>query len=192
MKLQLVIVIGAIIIGSIATVNMALVQDNEFSANSVKSTAGFVGHITLTAVDEDGNIIAYRQTDNTIINTGDDCILEEIFGALTVCDDNGNDFTNIHIGTNTASFTETSTGLGTFFASSAGTVGSTVTASALSGASTTISTTFFDVSTTIEEAALQNSILSASDVLALQQFTGIVLGPNDDLTIDWTVTIDGT
>lgn len=191
MKLQLVIVIGAIIIGSIATVNMALVQDNEFSANSIKSTAGFVGHITLTAVDEDGNIIAYRQSDNTIINTGDDCILDTIFGANTVCT-TGTLFTNIHIGTNTAVFTETSTGLGTFFASSAGTVGSTVTASALSGASTTISTTFFDVSATIEEAALQNNILSASDVLALQQFTGIVLGPNDDLTIDWTVTIDGT
>lgn len=191
MKLQLVIVIGAIIIGSIVTVNMALVQDNEFSANSIKSTAGFIGHVTLTAVDEDGNIIAYRQTDNTIINTGDDCILEEIFGAVTACTA-GSVFTNIHIGTNTASFTETSTGLGTFFASSAGTVGNTITASALSGASTTISTTFFDVSATIEEAALQNNILSASDVLALQQFTGIVLGPNDDLTIDWTVTIDGT
>ena len=191
MKLQLVIVIGAIIIGSIATVNMALVQDNEFSANSIKSTAGFVGHITLTAVDEDGNIVAYRQTDNTIINTGDDCILEEIFGAPTVCSV-GTLFTNIHIGVSTADFTETSTGLGGFFASSAGTVGSTVTASSLSGASTTISTTFFDVSTTIEEAALQNNILSASDVLALQQFTGIALGPNDDLTIDWTVTIDGT
>ena len=61
-----------------------------------------------------------------------------------------------------------------------------------SATATTINAVFFGVNADIEEAALQNLVLSASDVLALQQFNLISLGASDDLTIDWTVTIDGS
>ena len=192
MKLQLAIVIGAILIGSLATVNMAFVQNEDISANSLKSTAGMLGHITLTAVDEDGNIVAYRQTDNVVINEGDDCLLEDTFGAVTACGDGSALFDDIHIGTSSQAFTESSTALGTWQSTTAGTVGTATTASANSGASVTVTAAFFDVNANIAEAALQNGPASASDILALQQFTPISLGATDDLTIEWTVTIDGS
>lgn len=191
MKLQLAIVIGAILVGSIATVSMAFVQENEFSANSLKSAAGMLGHLTLTAVDEDGNVIAYRQTDNVVVNTGDDCLLEDTFAAATACGDGSALFDDIHIGTTQTTFTETATGLTTWQATTAGVVGTPTTASGVGGSSVTVTAAFLDVSASIAEAALQNSNLSASDKLALQSFTAIPLGPTDDLTIAWTVTIDG-
>lgn len=197
MKLQLAIVIGAILVGSLATVNLAFVQNEDISANSVKSTAGMLGHVTLTAMDEDGNVVAYRQTDNVVINSGDDCLLEDTFGAATPCLDTSglattDVFDDIHIGTASAAFTESSTALGAWNSATAGTVGTATTASANSGASVTVTAAFFDVNANIAEAALQNGPLSASDKLALQQFTPISLGATDDLTIEWTVTIDGS
>jgi len=196
MKLQLAIVIGAILVGSLATVNMAFVQSEDISANSLKSTAGMLGHITLTAVNEDGNVVAYRQTDNVVINAGDDCLLEDTFGAATGCYATVADtavFDDIHIGTSSQAFGETSTDLGTWNSATAGSVGTATTATGNSGASVTVTAAFFDVNANIAEAALRNSLSSgASDVLALQQFTPISLGATDDLTIEWTVTIDGS
>jgi len=193
MKLQFAIVIGAILIGSLATVNMAFVSDDT-SANTLKSSAGMLGHITLTAMDEDGNVIAYRQTDNVVINSGDDCLLENAFGATTNCNLPTTAFDFVHIGTDsTGSFSETSTDIGTYARQTAGTLLSQTTASAGSGASATIQAAFFDVNANIAEAGLRNAALSASgDTLALQKFTPISLGATDDLTIEWTVTIDGS
>jgi len=188
MKIQFAIVMAAIIVGSVATVNMAFLSDSESSANTLKSTAGLVGHITLTATDDEGNVVAYRQTDNVVINAADQCIAADIFGATAFggCTDAA--YTQVHIGTAVSSFTEGSADLGTFSKSTGGAISSTVAATALSGASVTIQADFIDVSATITEAALKNS---GGNVLALQNFSGIALGATDDLTIQWTVTIDG-
>lgn len=194
MKLQFAIVMAAILVGSVATVNMAFLSDSEISANSVKSVAGMVGHITLTATDDEGNIIAYRQTDNTVVNSADECIATDIFGATAFggCTDAA--YTFVHIGTDTTdSFTETSTDLVSFTSQTGGAISATTAAAALSGASVTITADFTDVGATIGEAALRNGASNtSSNVLALQGFSGIALGATDDLTIEWTVTIDGT
>jgi len=194
MKLQYTIVIAAILVGSIATVNMAFTtSDSDFSANSVKSSAGMLGHVTLTATNEDGSIIAYRQTDNVVINAGDNCLLEDTFGVATTCFNTTNPYDDIHIGEATAAFGEASTGLGTFHSTTAGTVGTPTLASGSNGASVTVTADFVNVSAAIAEAALRNGpeTTTASDVLALQSFSAINLGPTDDLSIEWTVTIDG-
>lgn len=193
MKTQYAIVIGAILIGSIATVNWALVSDNGTTANTLKSSAGMMGHVTLTALNEDGQVIAYRQLDNVVINNADNCILNDVFNtSVGSCNSLTNPYTYVHIGTNNAAFSETSTDIVTYRAQTAGSTGSSTAASSNGGASTTITAAFLDVSASIAEAALKNDSLSASaDVLALQNFTPISLGPTDDLTIQWTVTIDG-
>ena len=190
MKLQFAIVIGVILVGSIATVNWAFIPDNEVSANSLKSSAGMLGHITLTAVNEDGNIIAYRQTDNVVINTGDNCIAEDIFGTDFASCAGTAVFDKVHIGIGTAAFTETSTDIASLNDSVTGVFTTTGAATSTGGASVTLQAAFTDVSAAIAEAALKNGS-AGSDVLALQSFTPISLGPTDDLTIDWTVTVDG-
>ena len=193
MKLQFAIVIGVILVGSIATVNMAFNPELDVSANSVKSTATMLGHVTLTAVNEDGNIIAYRQTDNTVINSGDDCIAEDIFGVATACASTTANFDDIHIGTSSLTFNEASSFINGWHAVTGPTsVVLTSAANGVSGASVTVTASFDNVNANIGEAALTNNPLSASaDTLALQRFAGINLGATDDLTIEWTVTIDG-
>jgi len=52
------------------------------SPNALKSGAMVLGHLTLTAYDENGNVIAYQQTDNTVTNRGDDCIARLIFNEV--------------------------------------------------------------------------------------------------------------
>jgi len=194
MKLQLAIVIGAILVGSIATVNWAFVQDNELSANTLKSSAGMLGHITLTATDKDGNIKAYRQTDNVIINKGDDCLVADTFNvAVGTCGNTATAYDKVHIGTTQTVFGETSTaGLSGWKSSTGGSVGSVTSATGLGGASVKVTANFLDVSASIAEAGLYNSAnTNTGDALALQSFTAIPLGATDDLTIEWTVTIDG-
>lgn len=193
MKLQFAIVLGIILVGSIATVNMAFLQENDVSANSVKSTAGMLGHITLTATNEDGNVIAYRQLDNVIVNTGDDCIAQNLFGVSFSCNTATAAYTTISIGTATAVHTEGESALSLYHATTGSTLGTPTSAIGTSGAFVTITAAFLNVSADIAEAALRNNALSASgDTLALNDFTVISLGATDDLTIDWTVTVDGS
>jgi len=194
MKIQYAIVIGAILVGSLATVNWAFVSETDASANTLKSSAGILGHVTLTAMNEDGNVISYRQTDNVVINAGDNCILDDVFGTnVGGCDSLTNPYVTVHIGTDSVqAFGETATDLVTYHAQTTGVTGSSTAASVTGGAGTTVTAAFFDVNANIAEAALKNSSVSASaDVLALQKFTPISLGTTDDLTIEWTVTIDG-
>ena len=194
MQLQLAIVIGAIIVGGAITANFAFTTDTSVSANTVKSAAGLVGHLTLTATNEDGEIIAYRQTDNVVVNAGDDCLLDDTFGtSLSSCTSPDTAFTFVHIGTGgDSSVTETDTGLTTFETQTGGTTSNFVAAATDQGASIRVTADFLDVSASIDEAALMNTAAVTGDVLALQEFAAISLGQNDDLTIEWTVTIDGS
>jgi len=195
MKLQLAIIIGVILVGSIATVSLAFVQNNELTASTMKSSATMLGHITLTATDENGNIKAYRQTDNVITNRGDDCLVSDAFNvAVGTCSSTALAYDDVHIGTTQTVFGETSTaGLTAWKSTTAGSVGSIVAATGTSGASVKVTASFLDVSASIAEAGLYNSASTVgTDFIALQSFTPIVLGATDDLTIEWTVTIDGS
>jgi len=44
---------------------------------------GMFGHITLTATDPDGKITSYIQTDNIIVNVGENCVAESLFNVTT-------------------------------------------------------------------------------------------------------------
>ncbi len=47
------------------------------------SQMGIFGHITLTATNPDGKIISYIQTDNLIVNVGENCVAESLFNVTT-------------------------------------------------------------------------------------------------------------
>ena len=47
------------------------------------SQMGIFGHITLTATDPDGKITSYIQTDNLIVNVGENCVAESLFNVTT-------------------------------------------------------------------------------------------------------------
>ena len=194
MKRTQVAMLTAIIALSAITVIMATNYSEELGTYSLKSQAGLVGHLTLTAYDDNGNVIAYRQTDNVVLDTGDDCISELIFPVTTGLQCGGTtQFDRVYIGTGDSSgATEGSIALVTPNAQTGFASAAMTPASGGNGADTLITANFFNVGATIQEASIQESSSTASDALAIQSFSAIPLGASDDLTIQWTVTIDGT
>ena len=187
-----VAMLGTIIALSAITVIMATNYE-ELGIHSLKSQAGLVGHLTLTAYDTDGNVIAYRQTDNVVVNKGDDCISELIFTITSGASCTGlTTFDRVHIGTGDSSgASETTTGLVSYNSETGFASAALTQASGSGGAATLITANFFNVGATIQEASIQESSATTSSALAIQSFAAIPLGGADDLTIQWTVTIDG-
>jgi len=67
---------------------VGVVSANSFSSplaigavheNQETNPFGMMGHITMTIYDSAGNLIEYRQTDNTIVNAGENCVAEAMF-----------------------------------------------------------------------------------------------------------------
>lgn len=166
-------------------------------ASTLDSSSFMVGHITLTAHDEYGNIKQYIQTDNVVLNTADNCISEKIFtltsGTGCTLADN---YDFIHIGTGGDAGDEVETAVdplpNTYNDSAQASTIVLTNATSTGGATTVLTATFTDVGATIDEAAIRNALASgAGNPLAYQDFTDIVLGGTDDLTVEWTITIDG-
>lgn len=195
---------GTLFLGAILAIGIGTFGiSNSFSASqpaALESGSFMTGHLTLTATDDAGNVIAYRQTDNAVLNRADNCISELIFTLDTGkgCNTNASTYDRIHIGTgsNATTPSEAWTQLVlpiTYHADVAATTVALTNATGTGGAQTLLTATFNNVNANIDEAAIRNGAggSGVGDVLAYQQFTEIVLGATDDLTIEWTVTIDG-
>ena len=81
-------VLGAII--AIAAGLIGAYGLDSISASSVSglsTSTNMLGHVTLLKHDADGNVIDYRQFDNLITNTGENCVAQLLFGttATTSC-----------------------------------------------------------------------------------------------------------
>lgn len=174
------------------------------------------GHVTTIAADANGNIKAYRQTDNVVVNTGKDCVTKLLFGgsgsrgSLTG--------TNTCKGTNSAPWTAIAVGnrSGTI---TVGTANYTLTSEPASNSNglnrqlgttsftnatgtassiTTIQTTFGPLTglssggTQITESGLFNSTTvkdTAATMFAHQAISSIALNNGDSLTIKWTINV---
>ncbi len=178
-----------------------------------------MGHITFTATDQDGNILSYIQTDNIIVNVGENCVAESIFNVTTtgadLCDGTGTHsastgtpqgvadggFTFIAIGNGSAGVaTETDQALilenfriranSTSVDSSPGTAGSKAVVT-LTGIFVANTTLSIDESGIFDkdEIFFGGSGPVDENMLARQTFTAIPLTLGDKLTVEWEVTI---
>jgi len=69
-------------LGTIVTLAALLSVSQISTTNSVPLATGTIlGHVTTTVLDNEGNIKAYRQSDNDIVNQGFDCATDRIFGT---------------------------------------------------------------------------------------------------------------
>ena len=188
-------------LGAVIAMGLGVYGASEFlsdAQSSVLSSGSFMtGHLTLTAYDENGNIKAYRQTDNVVLNTADNCMSEILF---TLTSGNGctsaakYDFIHIGISSDASTSEADADPLPIGFTTVDTSTDSIVltNATGTGGAATKLTATFLDVNANIDEAALRNSSTEGGgNALAYQQFTEIVLGASDDLTVEWTITIDG-
>lgn len=165
------------------------------SEPNLQTKAPILGHITAIATDKDGKIIAYRQTDNTITQAGENCILQNEFSVTSGgsgCAHVTQKFNVIAIGTGQSSCgsqpARTATAL-TTEKTRANATSIVMTAAGASAGQVVLTNSFTTPgSGTYNEAAVLNSG-SSGDQLAQQCFSGITLGASDNLQITWTFTL---
>ena len=199
MKTQFAAFAAVALIAAVGVFTLAVTSDS-FVESSALSVAGpaLLGHVTYTVYDENGSIKSYSQSDNTITNSGENCVAEYLFGGDFGCTETaGAAFDTILLGTGTPTATTahgTSTGVVTPSVTQADlAVGVSQASSGAppgAGASSAIAvveTTFTGNTATFTEAALMAG--STGDILAYQNMADAVVTTGDSLKVTWTVTI---
>ena len=193
--IALTIALAAIVLGGAFALTQTGSTATGLQADGVKS----LGHVALVVYGPDGNIKAYRQTDNQVTTTGDNATVNKLFGVArsTNTGTSSGTFTAVAVGTGTNSALATDTALQTQVGHkvtattsiSTATHGNVVLTANFAAGKISNSTT-----QTITEAGIfdnTNNSLNGSSVnmFARQQFVGIGIGPSDTLQITWTVNI---
>ncbi len=182
-------------------------QDTQATPSATSESGQIMGHVTMVLTDEDGNIKAYRQTDNAVHDDGFNQIIDDAFGssACAACQATTTNFINIGIGTGivpappAANDLTAPTGTATLCDRVADPTGATsvadsflVTISASFGgsASTADMADAACEGTAIIEAGLFNSAVDATgEMFAAQAFSAInIASATDVLTVTWELT----
>ena len=188
-------------------------DDDGVIAQSNTATGLMMGHLTVEAHNEMGELIAYRQTDNEVVDDGEQCILKMLFATTGSGEAGRGEYTSsgacsgalttgwevISIGTGTTSAADTQVLLVNETSTSDGLERGTATTKTWTngtGATTTklvMSKTFTSDSPrahAIGESGLFNSTtVDANGMLARQTFTDVSLSDGDSITITWTFTV---
>ena len=197
----------AVLSGAFGLYVTGVFSSDEISASDITKitqNAGFMmGHAIIEAHDSEGNLIAYRETDNEVVDVGENCVLKMLFGSsgpgaagTSVCTGaNTQPWTYIGIGTNATPAYETDVGLrieedGTLARGIATTQTWTNGSGDGTAAKIVLSKTFTsDSTTTIVESALFNGTTNSAGILARQVFSGVALSSGDSITVTWTFTV---
>ena len=171
------------------------ISGQQTSEPNLQSKAPILGHITAIATDKDGKIIAYRQTDNTITQAGENCILQNEFSVTSGasgCTFVTQKYNVIAIGTGQSTCSSqparTATAL-TTEKTRANSTSIVMTAAGASAGQVVLTKSFTAPgAATYNEAAVLDSG-TGGDQLAQQCFSGITLGASDNLQITWTFTL---
>ena len=177
------------------------------------ATGFLVGHVEIEARNIDGDIIAYRQSDNAVVDDGEQCILKMLFGSTGQTNAGRGEYLSsanctgvltgawdvIGIGIGTTAVADTDVKLESELVSGVGLDRTTATTKEWSngtGATPTkivLKNTFThsaDATVAVTESGLFNSTLVAgSGMLAHQTFTAVSLTQNDSITVTWTFTV---
>ncbi len=188
-------------------------EDDNIITASNTANGLMMGHLTVEAHDELGELIAYRQSDNEVVDDGEQCILKMLFATTGTSQAGRGEYTStgactgaltnawdtIAIGTDTTAVDDGHVLLLNETSSSSGLergIATTKTWTNGSGSTATkivLSKTFTNDSPrahTIAESGLFNSTTNdANGMLARQTFTGVALSNGDSITITWTFTV---
>jgi len=179
-------------------------QDVQATPSATSESGHIMGHVTMVLTDEDGNIKAYRQTDNAVHDDGFNQIIEDAFGGSDTCTGclaTTTNFDSIGIGTGTPVPTaandlgtplDTAGGSGcNRFANAAVSVTDTflvTITSSFGGSASSADVASVDCEgAAVTEAGLFNSVTdSTGEMFAAQGFAAInIASATDVLTITW-------
>ena len=207
----------AVLSGAMGMSMTGAFSDQEIMTASTKNVAiGLMtGHLEIEARNADGELFAYRQTDNEVVDDGEQCILKLLFATSGQTEAGRGEYTStgdgactgalthawdvIGIGTTTTSADDKNVKLGNETSTSDGLlrgVATTKTWSNGTGTSATqivLSKTFTNESPrahAIAESGLFNSTtIDTPGMLAHKAFSAVTLANGDSITITWTFRV---
>lgn len=205
----------AVVAGLFSSTIFGITGIKSDAQTSTTATGLITGHVVTTLTDSDGNIKAYRQSDNLIVNNGENCVSKMLFGASgggstgsNVCTGAITEgFRYIAIGNSSTAANSADTGLGAEYSAGSGVPSlaakfSTITwtNSTGSGTGTTaqavMAATFTNGNTNpqvVRESGLFNGTNAATNgMFARQTFSDITMNNGDSLTVQWTINVGGT
>lgn len=218
-QLRTYAIFGAVIAissGFLGVYALPYFTSSDSNTNNLSTNGFMLGHVVLTVKDQDGNIKAYRQGDNIIVNRGEDCAVGRLFGiagvstvsptGTTSCGGNPGFFQAIAIGNQTAGTgqalaTDTAllnehnqTGTGLVRANADNVVLTTASGSSASAKLTKQFTYSGSTARTVTESGIfnQTAIGGNSALFAHQTFSPVTLNNGESLTVEWTINIGGT
>lgn len=217
----LILGVAMVVAGLFSATAFGLIGTKTDAQTGANAGGYITGHVTTIVNDAAGNIKEYRQSDNIIVNGGENCVLKMLFhhgggetAGETVCvGQNTDGFRYIQIGNGTQTavaidyklanpHNATSFGSTSSLNVKAGTPTWTNSTGVLnqaggSQARVVLSATFTNDkpsgTVTVAESGLFNGTAHDSNALfARQTFSAITLNANDSLTVQWTINIGGT
>ena len=207
---------GLVLAGIAALLNTSASMNSineELETYSVQPTiqkhSAYQGHITMIVADQFGNIKEYREMDNNIVDEGKDCVSDLVFETNDASCDNQTKFTNVVVSNCDAAGSGDATN-----ASCADTTPDTVTAfddteDTEQGDQCNAGTVTYTDATNVvrvqavfteaqitgesplKESGIVNACGAANELFAIQSFADINLSTNDQLTVNWDITLTG-
>src|SRR3989442_3026980 len=167
---------------------------------SQKELPVVLGHIEITAKDNQGNIQAYRQTDNLVVSNGLNATINQLFAnsLQTTSSATVNKFNFVGVGTGATAAASTDLGLGTQRSNKVSGTVTAITASGGSGMGAQIVGNWAanrlqngSGTSAITEAGLFDAFANAtvsSNMYARQTFSAINVAAADTLQVTWKIT----
>lgn len=208
MALVAIVAVATGLVGYFSTTSAEVSPATSFATSGLLS-----GHLTLEVRDSDGNLKAYRESDNIIVANAEDCVSRALFAPAGYSAGSGSSGTHcigaisqpfafIALGTGSTAETNADNDMqaqtvATGLAITLGTITQTnSTGAAGQSASTLISNAFTNTSggtVNVSEAGLFNSTDTATNgMLAHKVFTAVSVANGDQLTVNWTVNMGNT
>jgi|SRR3989338_538748 len=205
-----IVVVAAIVAVGAGFLGFSFASNQSVPNQPLLASAMMNGHIQLVVTDSDNQIKAYRQTDNAITTTGENCVAKMLFkGPATtgtsVCTGSiTQPFNYIALGTGTGSdtpvifdlVTENTAANGLARALGSATIANaTASGTGAGGASVATITKSFSPTATVvvTEAGLFNDTKTGTDgMFARKTFAGVTVNNGDTLTVTWTINIGNT
>jgi len=215
--IALIAVISAVSIGAISMNGFSAIPLVAASVSPESNT--MMGHVEYILRDSDNNIKSYIQSDNMVVNRGDDCVMAYTFNpsntaGIDNCTSNANGFRFIGIGNASATIAGTATTLtntaSTFASSGVGGLMATkedatvVFVASTDGGTVQIATetpfvfTTGTNATTVQSAGLFDSLCTQAVGTCTAaypanmfsvQTISVVVAGGDSLSVTWTITV---
>ncbi len=207
-KMPAILAVFAIVAsaGTLTSFNVFSTPSGSIDTQSSDNSGGMkmLGHLEIVAKDPNGNIKAYRQTDNLVTAVGKSCVGIRLFGS-NASSTNGTNaacggyrntgkFSVVAIGTGTAAESVASTGLTANFENGGnGTTGLMNSTTGSPSIYSVIQRQFqANASASIAESGLfdagGNGAAASGHMFARKTFTAISLNNLDTLTVTWRIT----